>query len=268
MKIVGICLVRNDDRFLETVLRNVHTFCDELIIADHQSTDGTRAIAERWAASHPHIHYHRILDPGQSQALIAPYYGQDVWLFAVDGDEIYESGRLACLKEQLLNGRFSECWQVLGKALHCDAYDPETQRAWGYLARPSRSMTKLYNFALISGWKGPHPERLHGGTLVFKDERHRDVKDSSESELTWDEAVFRCLHMVFIRRSSLQSEDDFARPNIAEKGAYSIFERLRYTLYRMLGKEPASRTKHLTYQRGPRVEVAVDSFFDPNSTQL
>jgi glycosyltransferase involved in cell wall biosynthesis len=265
LKIVGICLVRNDDRFLDTVLRNVHCFCDELIIADDQSKDHTRLIAERWAQEHAHIHYHRIPDPTYSQALIAPFYGQDVWLFAVDGDEIYEAERLARLKQELKEGRFADCWQVLGKVLHCDAYDPSSQRAWGYLARPSRSMTKLYNFSHIRDWKGPHPERLHGGEILFKDERFRGVKDESESELPWDDAVFRCLHTVFIRRSSLQNESDISRPNIAEKSAFSILERVRYLAYRMVGKEPASRTKQLTYQRGPRVELPVHTFFDPTS---
>lgn len=262
MKIVGICLVKNDDRFLDTVIHQVHQFCDEIIIADHQSQDQTQAIAERWADRCSHIRYTRIRHPSESHELIASFYGQDAWVFAVDGDEIFEADRLAVLRERLLNGVYSDCWQILGKVLHCDEYDPVSQRAWGYLARPSRSMTKLYNFSLISDWKGPHPERLHGGSIVFKDERHREVKDHAESETEWDDATFRCLHMVFIRRSSLQGENDFPRPNIAEKDAFSIFARIRYLIYRLAGKEPVSQTKHLTYKRGPRVQLDVASFFN------
>jgi len=265
MKIIGICLVRNDDRFLDTVIRNTCKFCDQFIIADHQSKDGTRVIAEKWAVSHEHITYHRLDHPSQSQGLIAPYYGKDVWIFAVDGDEIYEPERLALLRTQLLEGRFQNVWQVLGKVLHCDEYDEERKRAWGYLARPSRSMTKLYNFSLISDWKGPHPERLHGGEIIFINPAHREVKDHTESEGTWDEAVFRCLHMVFLKRSSIQTEKDVSRPNIAERNAFSKAQKVLYLILHFFGKEPVSKTKHLTYMRGPRVEIACNSFFEEPS---
>jgi len=263
-KIIGICLVRNDDRFLDSVIRNVYEFCDELLIADHHSKDRTSKIANEWVKKHNHIHYHRIAHPSESQDLIAPFYGKDVWLFAVDGDEIYDPERLLLFRKQLQSGKYDDYWQILGKVLHCDTYEEKSGHAWGYLARPSRSMTKLYNFSLISDWKGPHPERLHGGKIVFKNERHRDVKDHTESELDWEQASFRCLHMVFLRRSSLQSEKDVARPNIAEIGAFSIFEKLRYLVYRGLGSEPASKTKHLTYMRGERTKVDCCEFFKPN----
>lgn len=261
MKIVGICLVQNDDRFLDTVLHNVYEFCDELIIADHHSKDRTSEIANEWANKHNHIRYHRIAHPSESQDLIAPYYGEDVWLFAVDGDEIYEPDRLAGFKLQLQQGRFSDKWQVLGKVLHCDGFDSESKKAEGYLARPSRSMTKLYNFSVISDWKGPHSERLHGGDVVFIDPKHKDAKDHGESELPWDDAVFRCLHMVFLRRSSLQTEHDVSRPNIAEKNAFSLLGKIKYRLMQCFGKEPESQTKHLTYMRGNRVDLDVASFF-------
>ena len=40
-EIIGIALVRNEDIFVERALRNTIDFCDRLIVADHQSTDGT-----------------------------------------------------------------------------------------------------------------------------------------------------------------------------------------------------------------------------------
>lgn len=261
MKIVGICLVRNDDRFLDYVLANVVDFCDELIIADHQSKDHTSAIARKWADSHEHVRYESIAHPSESHELIRPYCGKDVWLFAVDGDELYDRERLAKFRKQLINGRFKSLWQILGKVLHCNDYDEMTGMVKGYLGRPSRSMTKLYNFSVIEDWKGPCTERLHHGEIVFKKGYEQGKKDHSESEMDWDDAVFRCLHMVFLRRSSLQSEDDVSRPNIAEKNGFSKFQKITYLLFRFIGKEPKSRTKHLTYMRGDCVTLDSLPFF-------
>jgi glycosyltransferase involved in cell wall biosynthesis len=261
---VGICLVRNDDRFLNQVLAGVVDFCDELIIADHQSRDGTAKIAQKWAESHGHVSYHRIASPAESQNFISQYYGQDVWVFGVDGDELYEADRLSRFRQQLLEGRFSNVWQVLGKAVHCFEFDQTALTVTGHLARPSRSMTKLYNFSRITNWEGPTSERLHGGTIHFKPECEGN-KDHSESEMDWDDALFRCVHMVFVRRSSQQIKPNVARPNIAEKLAFSKWEKIRYRLLALLGKEPASKTKHLTYARGePRV-ISVASFIDPKN---
>ena len=122
-------------------------------------------------------------------------------------------------------------------------------------------MTKLYNFSLIHDWRGNCSERLHDGEIIFKDEQHRNRKDHSESEQSWEQAVFRCLHMVFVRRSSLQSEGAVSRPNIAEINAFSRVEKLKFHLLRAIGREPESQTKRLTYQRGDRVCLEVDTFF-------
>jgi hypothetical protein len=263
MKVIGICLVRNDDRFLEQVIANIHDFCDAIILADHQSRDGTSEICRLWAEASPKVHYHRIQHPSESHELIRPYSGSNTWVFGVDGDELYEPERLSRLRQQLMEGRFRDVWQVLGKVLHCDDYAAPEARVKGYLARPSRSMTKLYNFSLIDDWEGPCSERLHHGRIRFKDvvgESGR--KDESESELPWEEAVFRCLHMVFVRRSSLQSETDTARPNIAERNSFSVMQRCIDGALRLFGREPRSRTKHLTYCRGPRVELDASCFFD------
>lgn len=260
MKIVGICLVRNDDRFLDQVIRNVIDFCDELYITDHRSTDRTSEIANRWVDEHEHVFYQSINHPSESHEVIRRYAGEDVWIFGVDGDELYEKTVLAKFKSRLLSGEFENTWQILGKVLHCNHLEKDFSKASGYLARPSRSMTKLYNFSRIDDWGGECSERLHHGDIVFK-EGVTGNKDSSESEKDWEEADFRCLHTVFMRRSSLQSEQSInARPNIAEKNAFSKFQKIRYLLLKSLGLEPESKTKD-TYMRGPLVQKDVADFF-------
>lgn len=260
-KIAGICLVRNDDRFLDQVIRNALAICDELILADHGSSDGTADICLRWKAHDPRVSYYRIGHPSESHELIRPYAGTCTWVFGVDGDELYEPDRLRLLKSQLQSGRFADSWQVMGKVLHCVSYDEKKQIASGYLARPARPMTKLYNFSLIDDWEGPCSERMHHGRVVFRDGRIEGAKDCAESELEWDDAVFRCLHMVFVQRSSIQKKGQVARPNIAEKNAWGMVSRLRYHLACVLGREPDSRTKQDAYIRGPLCTISTKPFF-------
>ena len=239
-------------------------FCDELIIADHNSKDGTQSIARTWSDRFSHVKYRKIDDPSQSQDLIAQYYGEDVCCLQSMVMRYTKQIDWLSLKSNYWEGSFLIVGKYWGKVLHCDAYEEETKQVFGYLARPSRSMTKLYNFSLISDWEGPHSERLHGGEIVFKKELYRDRKDHSESELEWENAVFRCLHMVFLKRSSLQNHKDVSRPNIAEINAFSKPNKLRFRIMRWLGVEPKSKTKHLTYMRGERVKLDAASFFSNN----
>lgn len=260
-RIVGICLVRNEDRFLERVLANALPFCDDLLVADHQSRDGTAPIVRRLAASENRIQYHRIRKPSESHTLIESFAGTDTWVFAVDGDEIYDPGGLSRFRQEILSGNHAAHWQVLGNVLHCDELSGE--KAHGYLARPSRSMTKLYNFAAIESWAGPCSERLHGGTISFRPGFDAGKRLRLDDGLSFEESPFRCLHTVFLPRSSRQPTSLRARPNIAETIAYSPFEKVRAAFLKCLGRSPESRGKHASYRRGERVEVNVSAFFPP-----
>src|SRR5919108_2510550 len=103
MRIVGISLVRDEDRFVERAIRNVFGFCDELILVDHRSRDRTPEILERLAAESPiPAELHRVKDPSASHDLIKGHAGTDVWVFGIDGDELYDPAGLAQFREQLL----------------------------------------------------------------------------------------------------------------------------------------------------------------------
>lgn len=258
-RIIGICLVRNEDRFLERVLRNALALCDRIDVADHQSSDRTPAVVAALEKTDSRVHYQRIESPPESHELVSPYAGTPTWIFAVDGDEIYDPGRLRVLREKILGGDLDGYWHVLGNVLHCDQL--EGDRAWGYLARPSRSMTKLYNFGLIEHWEGPCSERLHGGDLRFRDGYHSNLCLSLDRDSSFEESSFRCLHTVFLPRSSEQPESQRHRPNIAEKLAYRRWRRGWYWLAEKFGRYPESRGKFENYRRGPRVEKEVSDFF-------
>lgn len=198
--IVGIVLVKNEDRFIERVVTNILDFCDEIIVTDNQSNDGTYGILQRIAAEQPKIRLSQIGHPSESHRAIERYAGTNTWIFGVDGDEIYDPAGLAHMRQLLRSGRFCNVWSIFGNVLNCTSINDEKKTASGYLAPPGRPMNKLYNFSLIESWKDC-PERLHSGKRVFKQGIGEPVYLELFKEYGWEEAFFRCLHAVFITRS-------------------------------------------------------------------
>jgi len=157
-RIVGVILIRNEDLFIERVIRNVLDFCDWIHVADHRSTDGTPAILRRLAAEQPKLEYRVVSHPSESHDMIAGYAGTPTWVMGVDGDEVYDPERLARLRRELLAGAYDGCFKLLGNVLNVRRLDLERKVAQGYLAPPCRSMVKLYNFNAIEAWPPPCPD--------------------------------------------------------------------------------------------------------------
>lgn len=260
--VIGIVLVRNEDLFVRQAVLNILDFCDRIVLADNGSADGTAGLLLQLASQYPEkLAYHRISHPSESHALIKSYAGQNVWIFGVDGDEIYDPARLMEFRPRLLSGEFSKNWMVRGNVLHCAELSQESGLARGYLSPPSRSITKLYNFAAINSWQGDTVERLHGGTICFRPGFGHYDKRNLEQETDWDHAPLRCLHLCFLRRSSADSPNPAARENIMELYSGGISGRLRRLATRFFLRKTASRWKRERYCRGPLVTVKSDAFF-------
>jgi hypothetical protein len=265
--IVGIVLVRNEDRFLGQVLWNVRRFCDRMIIADDRSRDRTEQIARQFCVDHPHAVYHRIDDPARSHDLIKPYAGRKVWLFGVDGDELYEADRLAALRERLLSGSYDHCWMLLGNALNCFELDRTNNTARGYLAPPCRSMTKLYNFNAIVSWEGDCTERLHGGQPLFKPGFGPEMRCDLYQEVSWEASIFRCLHLCFLPRTSREKKRGgqlTIRKNIADRVSEDLITRIGSEIRRCLGFQELSPLKREKYMRGEPVKKTIGLFLKPH----
>ncbi len=262
-KIVGIVFVRNEDRFVEHAVRNAADFCDEVILADRRSTDRTPQILGKIAAENPaKFRFHTLDHPRQSHDLLQPYVGRDVWIFAVDGDEIYDAQRLVQFRSRLLAGEFARHWMILGNVVHCREFDPDKSTATGFATPPSRSMVKLYNFAAIDAWDGDTPERLHGGRIAFRLGYHEQAKLELFKSCSWEDAPLRCLHMCFLPRSSADRKNTLgARESIIETFYGGWTGRLRRWLARILGRAEASPSKTERYARGEPVTVSTTPFF-------
>src|SRR5258705_2106338 len=190
-QIGGIALVPRGAFFADRAIGNVAEFGDGIPAVDQVSTDGPWEILRALERDYDHLDARRLHHAGLSHQLLEPYAGTDTWVFGVDGDELYDPSRLDTFREELLGGSFRHAFKVASNVLNCVALDPERLTATGYLSPPSRSITKLYNFAAIESWAGDWSERLHGGTIVLREGHDERSVDNIGQQLSWEETPLR-----------------------------------------------------------------------------
>jgi hypothetical protein len=268
VRIVGSVLVRNEDRFVEQAIRNVAEFCDRIHVVDHVSEDRTWQIVRALARELDHLDAHRSRNSADAHRLLAPYAGTHTWVIGVDGDELYDPGGLARFRIELLDGAHSDLFRLKAHVLNCDELDEASGTASGWLAPPSRPITKLFNFSAVESWP-ESPDPLQSGDVAFRPgydwETRRDLADTT----TWATDPLRCLHVCFLRRSSLDSETR-PRRNLDETRRFD--RGLTGTVKRLLRPpRPAPHILQLEgrgkdwkrewYARGERVTLAAAPFF-------
>jgi len=263
-QIIGIFLVKNEERFLDQVIRNSYDFCDKLIIVDNQSEDDTFVIARKWADFSKKVKVHTVEHPKDAHSFVRPFCGTNSWVFAVDGDELYDPQGLVRLRKEIFSCRFDEWWVVFGNALNCISLDEINLTAKGYLAPPCRSMTKLYNFSAITDWVNCYPERMHGGDITFKNGWDSDKRLNMHEMVGWDDSMYRCLHLCFLQRSKVDNCTNNAivsRQNIVELHNKKLMLRICFHIRSFLKRPPVSQWKNEKYMRGDLVEKDVSGFF-------
>lgn len=275
MQLVGVVLVRNEDVFVEQAIRNVARACDRIHAVDHVSTDGTPEILRGLAQELDHLTVERSSDAGDSHRAIESYAGTSTWVLGVDGDELYDPMALAALRDELEDGVHADVFRLKGHVLNCDALDEPRTTAGGYLAPPSRPVTKLFNLAAVDTWTGCL-ERLHDGDAAFRPGYGWDALRYTSERTDWSSDPLRMLHTCFLRRSSADPADAAkARRGLPETGAYrrglgGVVHRLR----RRRHIDPRIREyqrsgsgwKREWYARGPVVSVDARPFFGSGDT--
>jgi len=204
-----------------------------------------------------------ISDPAKSHEMIMSYINTSTWVFAVDGDEVYDPRGLVQLREELLSGTHDNYWRIIGNVLNCIDLDMEAGEARGYLSPPSRSITKLFNFNAITEWSGVQGERLHGGEIIFK-EKYKDKNCLRiHDEVSWDESSFRCLHLCFMARSSKDKSPEngmVTRWNLAEQQGRGLLIYFFSKILNVMGVAKPSDWKAEKYGRGELVARDVEPF--------
>jgi hypothetical protein len=269
-QVVGSVLVRNEDLFVEQSIRNVVEFCDRIHAVDHVSSDGTWEILQSLAREYDHLDVHRARSSALAHGLLEPYAGTETWVLGVDGDELYDPAQLALFRQDLLAGAHADVFRLKAHVLNCDELDDDRKTASGWQAPPSRPITKLFNFGAVESWKGI-PEPLQGGEAVFRPRYHWESRRDLATDTTWDTDPLRCLHVCFVRRSSLDPDDvGGGRKSLAESGEFDLgpFGRLRRLFGRTrvaphilaLGRQ-GKNWKQEWYARGERCTIDAEPFF-------
>lgn len=268
VRIIGSVQVKNEDIYVERSIRNILNFCDEILITDNLSTDNTYEICQKLASRYPKIRLVSIQHPRDAALILEPYYGTNSWIFGVDGDEIYDPHGLCIMRERIMNGDFDGDWCIFGNVLNVVSLSLERKTARGYLAPPSRSMTKLYNFQMIEDWRDC-PERFLGGEIKFKNGYHAGLRRQLHVEVSWEQSYFRCLHMAFMKRSTRQklrfaktrlNPDEINYINAQPNRALKMIRTLQLWVGQLTGRDWKSQK----YRRGLQVKKDVTPFFPLN----
>ena len=147
--------------------------------------------------------------------------GEDCWVFGVDGDEIYDPVGLATMRKDILDGKYSDVFDIKGSFLHCNHIDEETKTVSGWL--DAKYGDKLYNFSHLQYWN--MSIALHGARLHKNGDTHMDangrifLSEEKGGEYAWEDCPLRSVHTCFLRRSSADPEDMTSRQHpLAEPG--------------------------------------------------
>jgi glycosyltransferase involved in cell wall biosynthesis len=258
-QIVGSVLVRNEDVFVEQSIRNVARFCDRIHAVDHVSTDRTWEILRSLAAELDHLDVRRSRSSATAHRLLAQYAGTATWVLGVDGDELYDPGGLLRFRSELLAGEHEDVFRIKAHVLNCDELDRHAGTASGWLAPPSRPITKLFNFDAVESWT-ESPDPLQAGNAVFKPGQHWESRKDLADRTTWESDPLRCLHVCFLPRTSRDAGR--VRPNLDESGEYDRGP--VGTLKRLLRprrRDPAvGKWKREWYARGERLTLDAGPF--------
>ncbi len=107
IQIIGIVLVQNEEEYIHRILLNINHFCDKIIVADNGSKDRTKERILRFAENISNkVEYNHIHHPRESHHLIEKFAGSRTWIFAVDGDELYDPGGLTRMRKSILDGDY------------------------------------------------------------------------------------------------------------------------------------------------------------------
>ncbi len=262
--------MRNEDLFVERAIRNVAAFCDRIYAFDHMSDDRTQEILDGLAREYDHLEVRRSRRARDSHRPLEEHAGTPTWALGVDGDELFDPDGLARLRDLLAAGEHADVFRLKGHVLNCEELDADRATASGYMAPPSRPVTKLFNLGAVDTWTGCS-QRLHDGEPAFRPGYHWESMRYLSESTGWEDDPLRCLHVCFLRRSSREADGSTGRKNLNESRIYdrSAVGVLKRTL-RTPSPPPkvaelhraGTNWKRAWYARGDRLTVDATPFLE------
>ena len=252
IEIIGICLVKNEDIYIERVLKNISNFCDKIRVIDNGSEDDTVEIVKKCMKVCPNISLEYISNVSKTQNTVEKYAGEDKWVFGVDGDEIYDPKGLSHLRLKILSGKYQRFWMLRGYFYHLVNLNEKTKIAEGHLAPPAKDPNKLYNFSLLKSWKSDNFQAFtHCQTHIFKEGKYNSKKLPKMKFLHkscgWDDCLLRCVHTRMLKRSSIENFDTFINT--------------RLNLSNVIDVDVREHNFRKKYRKGKKIEKDVSKFF-------
>jgi Glycosyl transferase family 2 len=263
-RIVGVCLLRNEEHFVVWSLMNIASFCDEILVLDNMSEDRTPELLDELSTRLGHLRVVEVEDAYDTHKYVEDLAGGDFWVFGVDGDEIYDPAGLARLRPRILAGEFNDYWRIYGHAFHVVDFDWAALTAFGYGQPEARSITKLYNFAAITSWRQGRHQRLHGKSMEFRPGYSAEKARCVWEEVSWADSDLRCLHMCFVPRSPLEKKAN-GRANPSERMKANAILRRAGQFLRLPRWDSGRKGtyKERFYAQGPLQGASITSFGRP-----
>lgn len=244
-EIIGICLIKNEEVFINQIIKNILNFCDTILVLNNNSIDNT--VCEISNINSDKIVLIDVENPNDTNKYLQKFVGTNTWVFGVDGDELYNPDKLKLLRKEILNGEWDDFSMLRHNGIH--TFKIAEGKAYGYASPPSRHVGKLYNFAHFRG-QLPRAERLHGMTFdnnINASKTHSDLTLDQKEKL--NEYMYM-LHLVFMKRTSVINFNKYINNDDNEL---------------WMSSSPAtnsSKYKIDNYTKGNSISIPINGYFD------
>jgi glycosyltransferase involved in cell wall biosynthesis len=200
MKIVGHCIVKNEEKFIWYAINSVIDFLDEIYIWDTGSSDETCKIIE--SINNPKIHFEK---KGMCTPLELSNYRNEMikktnadWIFILDGDEVWHKDAIEEIVD-LINKNKNSIDLIVSpvKMLVGDIYHFQDEKAGRYkiLGRKGH-----YNIRAIRNFKGLKVEGVYPNE-AYADENGKNIQNFNEERIIFAKNYY--LHASHLKRSSI-----------------------------------------------------------------
>ena len=178
MKITGVIITKNEEEMLEDALKSL-SFCDEILVVDNNSTDGTLGIAEKYKAK---IVKSKTADFSELRNL-GKENASNEYILYIDADErVDDELRKSILFEIKSNSSYS-AYKINRKNFYLG------KNEWPKIEK----LERLFKKEKLMGWKGEIHEsavidgdigQINGTLLHFT---HRNLSQMLKKTIVWSD---------------------------------------------------------------------------------